>query len=520
VGTGTHCPPSRAQIQLLEGDDGCRLRCEPRLGVNKVRRYVRVSGASPDVEIVPFNHEFSTLRRAVLERVFFVKTEDGFARPPRPEPGLFSQVLQKTRGVLLPLLPSTAPLTHQQFVDASSTGRKRRVYQRALEDLRGGRSTPEEEARVSVFVKYEKTDHTSKSDPVPRVISPRDPRYNIRVGRYLRHMEHRVFKSLGKMFGHPTVIKGMNAVESARCLREKWEMFSDPVAVGLDASRFDQHVSLEALRWEHDIYLNCFKQKKHRDRLKRLLKLQEVNHCVGYTPDGVVKYTVTGTRMSGDMNTSLGNCVLMCSMIHAYLAERGVRGQLANNGDDCVVFLERKHLKKFMGGLSEWFLRLGFNMAIEDPVDEFERIEFCQTRPLFDGQQWLMCRNPFTALAKDSTMLMPYDPVVFRGWLDAVGVGGLRMTGGLPIFQDFYAAYIRSGQRREVPIELLPWSFRNWSAGMVREYGAVSPAARSSFWLAFGITPDEQICLEHYYQRFRVSSEVGPFMPRLVFSEG
>jgi hypothetical protein len=36
--------------------------------------------------------------------------------------------------------------------------------------------------------------------------------------------------------------------------------------------------------------------------------------------------------------------------------------------------------------------------------------------------------------------------------------------------------------------------------------------------LAFGITPDEQICLEHYYQRFRVSSEVGPFMPRLVFS--
>jgi hypothetical protein len=333
-------------------------------------------------------------------------------------------------------------------------------------------------------------------------------------------MEHRVFKSLGRLFGHTTVIKGMNALESARCLREKWEMFADPVAVGLDASRFDQHVSLEALRWEHGIYLECFKQRKHKNRLKRLLKLQEVNHCVGYTPDGVLKYTVTGTRMSGDMNTSLGNCVLMCSMIHAYLGERGVVGQLANNGDDCVVFMERRDLAVFMGGLTEWFLRLGFNMAVEKPVDEFEQIEFCQTHPVFDGQDWIMCRNPLSALAKDSTMLMPYDPVVFRGWLDAVGVGGLRMTGGLPVFQEFYSSFIRSGKRREVPIELLPWSFRNWSAGMVRAYGEVPPQARCSFWLAFGVTPDEQVCLERYYQQFRVLDGMGSFQPRPVLPEG
>ncbi len=520
MGTGTSCPPSRADIDLLGGGDGCRLRCEPRLGITKERRYVRVSGASPSVEIVPFNHEFSTLRRAVLERVFFVKTKDGFARPPRPEPGYFSQVLRNTRNALVPLLPSTAPVSHQRFVDMCSTGRKRQVYQRALDDLRRGRSTPEEESRVKVFVKYEKTDFTSKSDPVPRVISPRDPRYNIRVGRYLRHIEHRVFKSLGRLFGHTTVIKGMNALESARCLREKWEMFSDPVAVGLDASRFDQHVSLEALEWEHGIYLECFKQRKHRERLRRLLELQKVNRCTGYTPDGIVDYTVTGTRMSGDMNTSLGNCVLMCSMIHAYLHERGVVGQLANNGDDCVVFMERRQLKRFMGGLSEWFLRLGFNMAVEEPVDIFERIEFCQTRPVYDGQQWLMCRNVFTALAKDSTMLMPYDPVVFRGWLDAVGVGGLRMTGGIPVFQDFYSSFIRSGKRRDVPVDLLPWSFRNWSAGMVRAYGSISPETRCSFWLAFGVTPDEQCCLEQYYSQFDVLPRLGSFMPRPVLPEG
>jgi hypothetical protein len=207
-------------------------------------------------------------------------------------------------------------------------------------------------------------------------------------------------------------------------------------------------------------------------------------------------------------------------MIHAYLGERGVVGQLANNGDDCVVFMERRDLAVFMGGLTEWFLRLGFNMAVEKPVDEFEQIEFCQTHPVFDGQDWIMCRNPLSALAKDSTMLMPYDPVVFRGWLDAVGVGGLRMTGGLPVFQEFYSSFIRSGKRREVPIELLPWSFRNWSAGMVRAYGEVPPQARCSFWLAFGVTPDEQVCLERYYQQFRVLDGMGSFQPRPVLPEG
>ncbi len=116
-------------------------------------------------------------------------------------------------------------------------------------------------------------------------------------------------------------MKGMDVRTVAKVLREKWDMFPNPVAIGLDASRFDQHVSVPALEFEHSVYLSCFKQKKHRERLAKLLKLQLENHCTGYAEDGVIKYTTTGTRMSGDMNTSLGNCVLMCSLIHSYLLE-------------------------------------------------------------------------------------------------------------------------------------------------------------------------------------------------------
>lgn len=495
-----------------------RLQWETIVGTPRERSYTRVSGVAPDVELVPFNNDIRTLHRAVVERVFTVKSNGEFTRPPRPVEGHFDSTMAGVAEKLRKLLPSTAPVSHQFFVD-SYKGRKREFYQLALEQMREGRSTLENDARLNVFVKYEKTDWTSKKDPVPRVISPRDPKFNIRVGRYLKHLEKLMFKSLSGLFNHPTVLKGYNAERSAQLLHEKWDMFRKPVAVGLDASRFDQHVSLEALRWEHKMYLECFPVKKHKDRLRRLLKLQEINHCTGYTPDGKLKYTVKGTRMSGDMNTSLGNCVLMVSMIKAYADYCGINLQLANNGDDCVVFMEQSDLAGFSAGVYDWFLRMGFNMAIEEPAYDFEQIEFCQTKPVFDGHGWIMCRNPRTALAKDSVMLQAYQsPREFGEWLNAVGIGGLRLAGGLPIFQELYLNYVRSGRLgKRSHQELLSWSFRHATEGMQRSYGAVSPHARASFYWAFDITPDEQICLESYYSQLVLSLDLGSYAPRSVF---
>jgi len=249
-----------------------------------------------------------------------------------------------------------------------------------------------------------------------------------------------------------------------------------------------------------------------------LLKHQLVNHCSGSVPDGEVKYVVNGTRMSGDMNTSLGNCVLMCSMMKAYFLHKRVDAQLANNGDDCVVFLERRDLERFSAGLTEWFLELGFNMVVEAPVDVFEKVEFCQTKPVFDGEEWIMCRNPHTALAKDSTMLKCWDsPQLFKGWLDAVGTGGLSLSSRLPVFQAFYSSYVRSGKKRAISEDLLPWSFRKLCDGMRRKPGPVLPETRCSFCEAFDITPCEQVEFEAYFDKLRVSAIPGPYQGRPLF---
>lgn len=477
------------------------LHVERHWGVVRPRRMVRVSGVSPPVDLRGFNNSIDTLERAVLERVFYVKQHGEFVPPPRPERGHFTRALSGTRARLVPLLPLAAPMSYDSFV-ATFRGRKRKVYQAAVESLLRS-SVSKRDAALKVFVKYEKTDFTRKADPVPRVISPRDPRFNVEVGRFLRPIEERIFDAISALYGHKTVFKGMNALESGRCLAEKWAMFRRPVAVGLDASRFDQHVSIDALRWEHAIYRECFPCGRDRRRLDRLLRWQLRNRCVGHTVDGRLRYTIAGGRMSGDMNTSLGNCVLMCSMIHAYAAHRGVRVQLANNGDDCVVVMEAGDLARFSEGLDDWFVAMGFSMVVEQPCYDLERVEFCQTQPVWVGPQpsdYLMVRHPKWAIAKDTVSVHPLDTdKLFRGWLDAVGQGGLAMTGGVPVFQDFYASYVRNGRFLKSMVSGQSWGVRALSRGMRRTYGAVSPQTRCSFWVAFGVTPDEQLCLERFY---------------------
>ncbi len=458
-----------------------------------------------------FNNTIDTLERAVKERVFFVKEKGSFVEPPRPADGHFDRQMEQVKNLLVRQLPRATPLSPQEFVE-TFRGRKREVYQQASDSLLS-KSVHPSDAHVKVFVKYEKTDYTRKADPVPRVISPRDPRYNVEVGCFLRPIEERIFESLSKLFcGFRTVFKGMNAAESGERMFDLWSQFTKPVAVGLDASRFDQHVSRQALEWEHSIYPRCF-PKPYRKRLERLLSWQVRNQCKGYTEDGRLKYVKEGGRMSGDMNTSLGNCILMCSMIKQYSLDRGVRTLLANNGDDCVVFMEADDLARFSEGLDEWFRAMGFNMTVEPPCYTFEEIEFCQTHPVYVGPEpnsYLMVRHPKWALAKDTMSVHEFqNSKQYLGWLDAVGTGGLAMAGRIPILQNFYRTYQKYGQKGQVgnnALHVQSWGVRQLGLGMKRDFGPVSPETRASFYWAFGVTPDEQLLMEDFYDGVRLDT--------------
>lgn len=474
-----------------------------------VRRFYQVVGYMLPNNFLVHNSSLTNLVRGVLTRVLLVKGKP----TPKPLSGIYSARLSNFRKLLFKCVSSTTPLTRQEFVDCYK-GRKHDIYQKALDSL-VHQSLTTKDAQIKAFVKAEFINSDDKPDPDPRVISPRDPRYNVEVGRYLRPLEHKVYAAVAKIFKEPTILKGYNSLQTGQVFADKWGKYRNPVAVGLDASRFDQHVSVQALEWEHSIYNGIFKSKE----LSWLLKMQLRNKVTGYCRDGKVSYTTEGCRMSGDMNTALGNCVIMCGLVHAYLEHCGISGSLANNGDDCTVIFEREHLEKFQHGLQEWFLEMGFNMKVEDPVYDIEKIEFCQTHPVWLDGGYLMVRNFPKGLSKDCLSLKTMSsPRVCRMWLDAVGQGGLSLTGGIPICQDFYSAYIKMAATIKVPNNSkrtpdgdisggLFWLSR----GMKLHYKTPSARTRHSFYLAFGVTPDQQISIESEIRDVKWRYEVKEF---------
>lgn len=464
------------------------------IGRPKTRTVTKVAVEGLTNDVFFYNNTLVNLERALAERVFNVESTIGFVAPPQPEPGAF-QRLDPFKNRVLSHCGVSTRISCEQFVGMYA-GRKATMYQTAVDSLRL-RPVNRRDSYVSTFVKAEKVIATpSKPWPAPRAIQPRSYRYNVEVGRFLKPLEGRVYKSISKVWGEPVVMKGYTVEGVAAVLRGKWDAFRDPIAVGLDASRFDQHVSSSALKWEHAVYNGCFRGAD-RATLSRLLKWQLVNKGYASASDGKVKYTINGCRMSGDMNTALGNCLLMCALVWLYLQERGLVGKLVNNGDDCVVILERRDLARFTEGLVPWFVTFGFTMKVETPTQVFERIEFCRMQPVMTASGWVMVRTPGAGLQRDLTTLLAVPNLkMARKWWHAIGTGGAAITHGVPIYSALYHQMAAAGLASEVAKDtwLSDTGFMRLRSN--RAPTPITAEARHSFWLAFGITPDAQEVLE------------------------
>jgi len=488
-------------------------RTELTTGIPKVRTIWRVSGPGIRADYGVHNNNYPNVRRGLYERVLYRVGGEAALFPPTAAAGVFEERLAGVRDQLAGVCGSVRRVTRQEFVEMY-TGRKRTIYENATASL-AARQLTRADSFMSTFVKCEKIDFSAKPDPAPRVIQPRSPRYNVEVGRSLKQMEGRICEGVAEVWGGPTILKGRNAKGVAEGLRGMWDQFADPVAVDLDATRFDQHVSVAALEWEHSVYL-ALSDPKDRPTLARLLAWQLRNRGYARTADGTVVYEVAGRRMSGDMNTGMGNCLLMCCMIYAYARHVGVKCRLGNNGDDCVVVMERRDAKRFVASLEKYFLDFGFVMEVGKVVDTFEEVCYCQTQPVWGPDGWVMIRDPRKSIDKDLVSVLDLGtPTSGRKWAHAVGSCGLAMTGGTPL-QEFYLLLQRSGQRGNVGEH--PWmdgGFQRLSAGMQMSEGDVSPETRASFWRAFGILPDTQVAMEEVWAGMSLTFSAGEIANQL-----
>lgn len=428
--------------------------------------------------------------------------------------GLEAYAIEVSRliGCLTPIAIETIPDNY--------SGQKKRRYLRALDSLRTY-PVNKGDSRVSAFIKLEKVDGFRKENPDPRMIQARTARYNLELAKFLREYEHKFYKikdRAGLLLPRTRcVAKGLNLTQRANLLHRKWQQFTDPVCINTDASRWDQHVSKELLQLEHLMYAMAFNNDPE---LVWLLSLQVNNSCVTFNG---IAYWTTGKRMSGDVNTGLGNSLLMVLCMAWYLSEQGFsRWDMLVDGDDCQVIVEREQFQK-LDNICQWFLSYGVELKVESTTDVFEKISFCQTRPVeYMPNRFRMVCDPDKQLAwglcdskylRDNTQRVHY--------IYTVGLCYLAVHSGLPVLQSYALALIRNARQMSSQLQFKSELVESHTLiTTVEESGRsvqqlpdvesypVSDSARVSFCLAYPVyTIEYQLWVERQLESWVMSTE-------------
>jgi len=372
-------------------------------------------------------------------------------------------------------------VARQRAVDylAGYDGSKLRLLQEAKLSLQGQAIEPED-ARVSMFLKDDK--YTMDDLKEPRCIQYRSKRLHLYLGRFIHPIEKLLCDHHEN--GVRVVAKSRNSLDRASDLRSMWDGYMDPMAVLLDHSKFDAHISQAHLELEHMVYSHVNPDVK----LAKVLRWQIKN--AGRTKNGT-KYKVSGTRMSGDVTTGVGNSIINLVMLQTWLAVSGVAGSIYVDGDDSVVVISRSDYHKLD---FPWWTTVGMQTKSEVAY-EFEHVEFCQCRPVYISQMghWRMVRNPCRVVTRCPWTTKKYDEAAYQRLTRTIGWCELASNGGVPVLQAYAQWFMDQGEGR-----LLKCAIRDHLRDRVEHVSVSEPnlETRLSFENAWGISVAEQLVLE------------------------
>jgi len=346
--------------------------------------------------------------------------------------------------------------------------------------------------------------------------------YSAEFGTYLKPIERKVYNASGSHFnGLPPgrqIAKGLNQLGKGQLFREKWEMFINPAGIIIDGTRFDAHVTEVLQQGEHDVY----RQANPSPHFSWLLGLQICNNVT--TTKGL-KYAVWFRRMSGDMNTACGNCIIMVMMIVSYFDRYFPKDdyQLMDDGDDCIILVEQ-HRKDVIFPLEgtkfyDHCSGLGMNVKVESHITTFEQTSWCQSSPILTPDGYKFIRDPSKVIsgALVSHKWLEFTTHRMRARLcNTIGMCEAILNRGIPILQSFAHALIRnSGTSQTLRSfdqgEQLIYRVRNeLGKSCLRHLPSVPPTpitmeTRHSFAEAFGIDLDTQLYLESVMDQWKFS---------------
>nr|QED21532.1 hypothetical protein 1 [Cushing virus] len=261
--------------------------------------------------------------------------------------------------------------TRQQYVDRIVDNTKRAIYQGVCDDLEKGSGY---DSRVQPFVKLEKMRTTKYK--APRMIQARDVSFNIEYGVYIKAIEDKLKHDIH--FGKGNYL---DIGSKIRKLAVKYRYYTEA-----DHSCFDAHITVEQLKVTHTFYQSCF---NHDVTLRNLSKKTIVNRCGSRLG---IKYKIKGTRMSGDVDTSLGNSLINYGMIMDVLHRLNIKGDAIVNGDDSIIFSDAPIP---INEAARLFRLHNQETKLKNSVTNIHKVEFCRTKVVVNSMgQWTLMIDP------------------------------------------------------------------------------------------------------------------------------
>lgn len=377
------------------------------------------------------------------------------------------------------------------------SGAKRRSYARAAEDIIANGFNAEKASRVRMFVKPDKYDAEKVYEKAPRAIQYRNPTFNLMLAKYLKPIEHKLYETTDDE-GFRWCAKGLNTHERAALIVEAAACFNDPCFALMDHSKYDSCVTPDHLRLMAARYSKWSPCKF----LRYLLSLQINNK--GVTKHGI-RYTIKGTKMSGDYNTALDNSFLNYLCLRSLFDKNKIKAKYIIDGDDSVVVFERADLDKLMQDLDH-FKRFGFDTKVEI-VHELNEVEFCRSKVL-DTEPPMMAREPIRALSNMCVGLKTYQGKARAKYLAGNALGEMHRSNGCPIL--FNVAKAVFEQHGKDGVILDTEGQYKLDLYRVRELHEPSWETREAYQEAYGIGVMDQILIESELQnQWRAQGTLG-----------
>lgn len=396
---------------------------------------------------------------------------------------------------------------------AGYRGKKRLRYNEAWEELvKSGDLIEARDARVNMFIKQEAIGFdANKPEPDCRAIQFRSFKYTLYLASRIRMAEKGLYslRDVPGMGPGRIVAKGLTDAECAQELHDKYQTLggSGVKIYGFDLSRCDAHINPKLLAIEQAF----FKRTNPDSGLAHALRLQLNNQgSFGVVTDSGFyrqKYKVRGERMSGDSNTSGGTCAIVVVLL-TLLGETLWPGNFAFlcNGDDSSFMFRGAWVEDKV--ITDFFLRFGLTVKIDLKTEQFEHIEFCQSKPVYLHSGWTMVRNPERVCTKLGITNKSMPLYQRARYVRTVALGELSRLRGCPVIQPFLLRVIRDceatikckGEKVKLDLRAIRDSYRlseglrgDWMSGGT---DPITEAARQGYALSWGVPPQAQLLLE------------------------